>query len=281
MLSTLNLTCNLCDSNSCKIFLTTRLDRLFRCQRCGLIFVASRIKDVDSHYSKDYFLENYLDEKYRPGRLNQARQRLKEIKEIQTGGRLLDIGCGTGDFLKIAGDSGYQAEGTEISSFAQECCQAQGLKVYLGNLAGLNLPRSSFDCITMWDIIEHLSDPKAYLKESRRLLREEGLLALKTPNVTLELFKIIKLFNSIIPQTSYLLHPSKHIFYFTPETLGKLLELCGFQILKVKKVDELKKKVYHKVLGKSLIKRAYFNSIKNCLKWAGIKESFIIFARKR
>lgn len=276
-----HLNCNLCNSSNCELFLTTKYDSLFRCQSCGLVFASSRIQDSNEHYSKDYFIENYLNEEYKTRRLQQAKQRLKEIKGFKGQGRLLDIGCGTGDFLKIANDSGYQAEGAEISNFAQEYCQSQGLKVYLGNLVSLNLPESSFDCITMWDLIEHVSDPGAYLKEAKRLLKNDGLLALKTPNVDLELFKIIRLFNRIIPQISYLLHPYKHLFYFSPETLSKPLELCGFQILKIKMVDELKKKVYHKDLIKSLIKRAYFNSIKNYLRCKGIKESFIIFARKR
>jgi len=280
MLSMLNTYCNLCNSGNCELFLTNRFGNLFKCNNCDFIFALPKTKTVCELYSEGYHRENYINDKYRLGRITQANERACDIKEFLENGKLLDIGCSVGYFLKSANDFGFDAKGVEISDFARDFCQRQGFKVYSGNLTALDLPEGSFDCITMWDFVEHLPDPKVYIKEAWYLLKKNSILALKTPNASLEFFKIIKLLSYFIPQTSYLLHPDKHLVYFTPEVLSKLLESCGFSVLKIKMVDEIKKKNYHKSRIKSFIKRVYFNSIKNYLKLRGFKESFIIFARK-
>src|SRR5439155_6595773 len=98
-------------------------------------------------------------------------------------GRLLDVGCALGDFLMEAKDAGWDVEGVEISHYAAQRARARGLRVTAGRLEELDLPAASFDVITLYDAIEHLTDPVATLAAVHRLLVPGGLLHLVTPYV--------------------------------------------------------------------------------------------------
>lgn len=107
------------------------------------------------------------------------------IKKITDSGRLLDVGCGIGRFLKEAGAS-YDVFGTEISEYALLAANHQaGLKGRLTQadaLKGLPYRSGSFDVVTALDIVEHLDRPETFVAEAWRLLRPGGLLVLSTPN---------------------------------------------------------------------------------------------------
>ena len=95
--------------------------------------------------------------------------------------RILDVGCGTGANLKMLADYG-SAEGVDISSQAVDFCRQRGLdSVKLGAIERLPYEDSAFDLVTALDVIEHLDDDVAGLREMRRVLRPDGRVLLFVP----------------------------------------------------------------------------------------------------
>lgn len=99
------------------------------------------------------------------------------------GQRLLDIGAGNGEYLKLMKTLGWEVEGTETDLGAIEYASSTfGIKMHFGFVTNLKLPTDSFDVITMNHVIEHVYDPLAVMQECRRLLRPGGRLVILTPN---------------------------------------------------------------------------------------------------
>lgn len=98
-------------------------------------------------------------------------------------GRLLEIGCGSGDFLIAMKEKGWRVEGMDVDAAAAEVArQRSGVTVRVGSLGELGYPEASFDAITMCHVIEHVHDPVELLTECARLLAPGGRLVLVTPN---------------------------------------------------------------------------------------------------
>ncbi|GAB4124721.1 MAG: hypothetical protein Fur0040_06720 [Sideroxydans sp.] len=98
-------------------------------------------------------------------------------------GRLLDVGCGGGRFMRRMHKLGWQVEGNDFDPQAAARVQRDyGLPVHIGDLAACNLPAGHYDAITLSQAIEHVYDPAATLREIHRLLKPGGLLVLTTPN---------------------------------------------------------------------------------------------------
>jgi 2-polyprenyl-3-methyl-5-hydroxy-6-metoxy-1,4-benzoquinol methylase len=88
---------------------------------------------------------------------------------------MLDVGCYTGVFMKVAAAGGWDVEGVELSSWAAGIARESGFeKVYEKPLEQLALPGEGFDVITLWDVMEHLSHPAEMLKNVFRLLKPGG-----------------------------------------------------------------------------------------------------------
>ncbi|MEW5902978.1 MAG: class I SAM-dependent methyltransferase [Pseudomonadota bacterium] len=102
-----------------------------------------------------------------------------------TPGRLLDVGCGGGRFLRRMQKRGWQVVGTDFDEQAtRKVSDRYGIETHVGDLPQCALPAASFDAITLSQAIEHLYDPQATLRECLRLLKPGGLLVLTTPNAT-------------------------------------------------------------------------------------------------
>lgn len=142
-------------------------------------------------------------------------------------GRLLDFGCGAGEFLERMRGRGWSVEGLDMSTLvAHAVIRERGIRVHAGTLPHPNLLPGTFDCVTMWQSLEHVHEPRRIVGEARRLLRPEGLLLVAAPN-----------FGGWSARTFgrhwYGLDAPRHLTHFTPHTLSKLLELEGFRILKL------------------------------------------------
>ena len=172
------------------------------------------------------------------GRL--SRTWLQAIARFGSGGRLLDIGCGTGIFCHAARDFGWQPTGIdeaeEAVAFARE---RYGIDVQRGNFESLSLPREAFDLVTMWDVIEHSRDPRQLLSAAAACLKPGGLLGLSTPNqrnimdvVAGGLYRVTggRLRKPL--EKFYLL---EHFLYFSPETLSRILGTTGFDVLEMRR----------------------------------------------
>jgi SAM-dependent methyltransferase len=166
----------------------------------------------------------YLEE--REGRVLTFEHHLRPLERL-TGPPddrlLLDVGCYTGIFVEIAGRHGWDARGVEPSQWAVEQAQARGLRVMQGTLDTADLPGAHFDVVTMWDVIEHLTDPRGALERVHGLLKPGGLLVVHTIDLD-------SLFARLMgPRWPWLME--MHLYYFSRRSLRAMLEVCGFRVL--------------------------------------------------
>lgn len=204
-----------------------------RCRHCALIYVNPRIDDE----ARDYFysFQNPGDRAAVDRRFLTAIRRreplwnryLRILATVGPTGKLLDVGCGPGDFLVAARAHGYDAAGQEVSElFLDHARRVHGLDVHGGFLEELEFPAASFDVVTAFDVIEHHPDPKGLAREMRRLLRPGGLAMLSTHDIG-------NWFARRYGVNWRYLHPISHITYFTRDTLQRLLADAGFETVRV------------------------------------------------
>jgi 2-polyprenyl-3-methyl-5-hydroxy-6-metoxy-1,4-benzoquinol methylase len=202
------VSCNLCGADDYKVLCTPKTTDgpVVQCRACGLVYVNPRLKGYlfDGPDSSEW-LEEYqaLVEKFHMISPDQAedsertkrqcfRDRLRRIRAMKGDGRLLDVGCATGIFLDMARAQGFQVFGVEPTPYlAAEASARLGLDVYAGTLERANLPALSFDVVTLFHVIEHVSSPLNLLTEVHRILKPGGLLCLETPSVDGLWFRIM------------------------------------------------------------------------------------------
>jgi 2-polyprenyl-3-methyl-5-hydroxy-6-metoxy-1,4-benzoquinol methylase len=145
---------------------------------------------------------------------------------FQPNGKILDIGCGSGLFLKEMNELGWDSYGVEIDESAVEYAKKTGLKVFCGELTDVHYPELYFDVVAMRHVIEHVHSPKEVMNEIYRIMKNEGTLILATPNIDCYEAKIFERYwtNLDVP---------RHLFFFSLETIKRLLKTTGFEVEKV------------------------------------------------
>jgi SAM-dependent methyltransferase len=148
------------------------------------------------------------------------------LRRHAPGGRLLEIGCSTGFFLNAA-RLYFDVVGVEPSAWARNFAEEKlKLRVAAATLDQAKFPDASFDAAAMIDVIEHLADPAAALRETARVLSKGGVLYLVTPDIDSLSAKILR-------GRWWGLRPA-HVYYFSRRTMTELLERCGFEVVAAK-----------------------------------------------
>lgn len=171
-------------------FLTQEEFELFQCDHCGLVFTVPRPTPevIGNYYKSD---EYYSHQQNSKGFIPKIYERVKSINlrgkvamatSDMVKGRLLDIGCGVGDFLLQVKKLGWEVMGIEPSEQAANIAQSRLGFTPLKPTDYKKLPDQSFDVITMWHVLEHVDDLKSQTKELKRLLRPGGRLVIALPN---------------------------------------------------------------------------------------------------
>jgi 2-polyprenyl-3-methyl-5-hydroxy-6-metoxy-1,4-benzoquinol methylase len=136
-------------------------------------------------------------------------------------GRLLEVGCGRGQYLERLKAAGWNCVGIDFDAEAVAHAAARGLDVRVGDLAAQRFADASFDTVLLSHVIEHLPDPHAVLRECRRILKPGGRVVLLTPNVR-------SLGHRAAGRHWIGLEPPRHLFVFSPSSLARVLVDCGF-----------------------------------------------------
>jgi SAM-dependent methyltransferase len=153
----------------------------------------------------------------------------REIRHLPAtpGGRLLDVGCGSGAFLAQMAALGWRAEGVDPDPAAVAGAREAGVHVTQGTLTDLDRPEQAgaFDAVTLSHVIEHVHDPTDDLRRIHRLLRPGGLLWIATPNLE-------ALGHRHFGRDWLGLDPPRHLVLFTRASLERLLRSTGFEPLR-------------------------------------------------
>lgn len=227
--------CHFCDATETTLVLvgpdrmlpTDEMFRMVRCTVCGLFYQTPRPTptEIGRYYPSDYAPHLALT----PTQLKHQRglqKRCQVVLAHRQTGRLLDIGCGGGNFLAaMRAQGGWETQGVELSAeAAARARQAWGLTVFNGELLAAGLPAAAFDVITLWDVLEHLHEPRTVLQEAARLLVPNGLLVLRTPYIE----SINRhLFGSYWGGWDL----PRHLYLFPLPVLHNLLNKAGFTLL--------------------------------------------------
>lgn len=199
-------------------------DQVVRCNNCGLMYINPRPRSemIVKGYS-DAVDENYVSQF--EGRYATFKAGIKEIeKHYGKKGKVLDVGCAAGIFLKACKEEGWDTYGVEPSRWLADWGNKKfNANIKAGTLEEAHYPDNFFDVVTLWDVLEHVPDPAATLKEIHRILKPGGLVAVNYPNIG---SKLAKTFGR---KWWFLL--SIHLFYFTPKTIYAMLEKLGFEPL--------------------------------------------------
>lgn len=203
---------------------------LRQCIQCTHVWADPGLSENDATrlYAQDYFQGGeYVDyEREAPALRRNFRRRLRDlVRRHPQGGFLWEIGAAYGYFLKEA-SSHFTVAGCDVSDFAAAYARtALSLDVQAGDYLRLTVPRPC-DVICLWDTIEHLSDPRAYLAKARDDLRPAGTLALSTGDIG-------SAYARWRGAKWRLIHPPTHLHYFTRASITTLLTNLGFEDIRV------------------------------------------------
>jgi len=204
----------------------TLIDQVVKCNKCGFVYINPRIKS-------ELVVKGYTggsDENF----VSQARGRemtfakcLDSVEKYKKKGRILDIGTAGGSFLKVAKGCGWDAHGIEPNKWLGEWGKKQyGVDIKQGTIHDHKFPDNYFDVITLWDVLEHVPDPKKELLEVRRILKDDGFIFVNYPDIGSWIAKLMG--------RRWVFWLSIHLFYFTPRTMKMMLKKTGFRFIKKK-----------------------------------------------
>jgi 2-polyprenyl-3-methyl-5-hydroxy-6-metoxy-1,4-benzoquinol methylase len=236
--------CPLCSSEKigllfiCKDHFISKKDfGIFQCSTCTFLFTQdypeeadiARFYESESYISHSDTSEGLSNKLYRVSRNIMLRIKKNHVSDITglTTGSVLDIGSGTGYFAATMKKAGWHAEGIEINEKAREFSRSRfGLEAGPPDKIA-SLESGSFDCITLWHVLEHFHDPFKYVSEIYRLLKPEGFFIIALPNSSSYDAGYYKRFWAAwdVP---------RHLWHFCPETFRLFSGKTGFRQEKMK-----------------------------------------------
>lgn len=201
------------------------------CLQCGAFFLAPppTFEQLEQAYDDAYY--GLKDQKFLPlfekvinyFRISRA---LRVRRYITTPARVLDIGCGNGQFLHILQGHGYEAYGLERPGKAFERAKKfSDIKITMQELSPATYPDNYFDLITLWHVFEHLSNPAQILDIISKSLKPGAYLMMSLPNIASIQSCLFK---------GYWLHldPPRHLFFLTPDQLIQEMLKRGMILIK-------------------------------------------------
>jgi SAM-dependent methyltransferase len=237
--------CPLCGAD--RISMLDASASICECQSCGYVFDNPRptIEGLVAFYSQPTKYDSWLSEEEPRDVL--WKRRLKLLLPFRKPGSLLDVGAGIGQFLEIARPYFTEVCGTEVSESAIDIAHRKyGLGLMRGEIQSLDFGATRFDNITLFHVLEHVPDPKSVIEKCALLLKDDGILAIAVPNdLNSAKLKVKRLLGSIGVRKFRKLGksglqrlvldgsiPEIHLSHFRPEVLRRLVERCGFSVIR-------------------------------------------------
>jgi 2-polyprenyl-3-methyl-5-hydroxy-6-metoxy-1,4-benzoquinol methylase len=218
--------------------------KIAQCRACALMQIDPMLKGeyLNAFYSSDYFCcptplkggyENYqADEPQIHKTFSKRLGHAASILQKPSSMKALDFGCATGVFLEVVKSAGWTPQGLELSASAARQAEQKGFNVFQGDWQNASFPEGAFGLISLWDVIEHLPDPVKALQFCYRWLCPEGYLLISTPDVSAWLPRLLG------PYWLGYRSAGEHVLFFSRQTLTRLLEQSGFEVLTIQSVGK-------------------------------------------
>ena len=230
--------CPLCGEHESRFLLKKEGATYFKCRHCKLVYTnpapsPNGLKGVADEWAAKHHAgghrtkwEGNLD--LREITYGTHMFRINQYRQLN---RLLDVGCSTGEFLDHAKMQEWEVTGCELAEHTARIARERvGCEIKVAAFEDAGFEKAYFDVVTMWDVIEHLLDPAAALKEVWRVLRPGGVLVLNTPNYN-------SLSRLLLGKKWEALSPPRHLFVFSPATIKRLVEISGGRVAAIRAID--------------------------------------------
>ena len=271
----MNKKCPWCDSDNnhqfLKLkdyFLTQEDFEILECNDCKLLFTTPcpAPDKIGDYYKSDNYLSHNENNKglfsyiYNKVKKINIRNKFKIIGDVKSAmgnvPKLLDIGCGVGDFLLFAKEKGWEINGVEPSVFARTMAEKK-LNTKILSLNELkNIPDNSFDVVTMWHVLEHVDDLRTEMFHLQRIIKNDGKLILALPNY--------KSYDAEHYKDKWAAYDvPRHLNHFTKTSLNNIIKETRFQLIDIKPLRW--DSYYISILSEHYLnnKRAFLNGVLN------------------
>lgn len=234
--------CQLCGSDERSLKFRDGPFEVLTCAGCQLVYVTPRLQGeaLVSVYDEGYWKSDDPKVRGYADYASEARLYLRTFEKrmalvnrwLPQRGRILDVGCAAGYFLQVVQRRGHDVHGVELSAaIAHEAVKAIGSdRIHIGTLDEAVVAKAwqpaSFDLVTLWDVVEHLPAPQDVLRKAHMLLKPDGRLLLETQNVASRWARLLG------RRWHHYKH-DEHLYHFSPDTVRRLLDECGFRVLDI------------------------------------------------
>jgi len=240
----MNNKCPWCGSDKAQInlwlkddFLTKEDFHICECLSCGLLYTMPRPpkdKIGDYYKSEEYYShqenkKGFIPKIYEAVKKVNLKHKIKIATNGLEAGKLLDIGCGVGDFIHVAEAKGWNCQGVEPSEEAKEIARKRIKANIINSEAMETIPDATFDVVTMWHVLEHVDDLRWQVEQLQRLIKPNGRIVIAVPN-----------YNSYDGQY-YKEHWAaydvpRHLNHFNKKTIVKIFKTKGLELVKTDKL---------------------------------------------
>ena len=219
------------------LFLTQEQFKILECKDCGLLYTTPRPnkEEIGSYYKSDEYyshqenMEGFIPKVYEKVKTINLKNKYHIAAEETTKGKILDIGCGVGDFLHTMEQQGWDCTGVEPSEDAKAIARKRIKAQLLSSEEQENLSEGSFDVITMWHVLEHVDALRWQIQQLYRLCKPGGRIIIALPNY--------KSYDGQYYKAEWAAYDvPRHLNHFDQKTLINLFEENEMKHVKTKKL---------------------------------------------
>jgi SAM-dependent methyltransferase len=228
------MTCPICASSDTRVSYELIECSLLACDACGHCFSRLLPGASPEVYGEDYYLERHRSYFENPDRRLFARTLDRLERHWKRGGRVVDVGCGPGNWLEFLRENGYEACGVETSAAAAQQARDKGFDVACCDLADY-APPAPLDGMISWYVLEHVDEIAGFIGHSSRVLPEGAVAVFATVDSGSTIYALAKLVHRLsLGRVRWPLQricEVHHVQHFTRESLDRVLRDHGFSVL--------------------------------------------------